>query len=36
MLDLVVGGKTLPAPRRVSLLNTLVRATRDRKVVPAG
>ncbi len=36
VLDLVIDGNAMPAPRRVSLLNTLVRATRDRKVVPAG
>jgi putative heme-binding domain-containing protein len=36
VLDLLIAGPALPSPRRVSLLNTLVRATRDRKVVPAG
>jgi putative heme-binding domain-containing protein len=36
VLDQVIKGKAMPAPRRVLLLNTLVRATRDRKVVPAG
>ena len=37
VLDLVIDGQApCPRPRRVSLLNTLVRATRDRKVVPAG
>ena len=36
VLDLVIAGHSLPAPRRVALLNTLVGATRDRKLVPAG
>jgi putative heme-binding domain-containing protein len=36
MLDLLIAGEALPSPRRVSLLNTLVGATRDRKVAPAG
>jgi putative heme-binding domain-containing protein len=36
VLDLLVKGDTMPRSRRVPLLNTLVRATRDRKVVPAG
>jgi putative heme-binding domain-containing protein len=36
VLDQVIEGKAMPAARRVLLLNTLVRATRDRKVVPAG
>ena len=36
VLDLLIAGQALPVPRRVELLNTLVGATRDRKVVPAG
>jgi len=36
IFDLVVGDQDLPAPRRVSLLSALVRAARDRKVVPPG
>ncbi len=36
IFDLVVGDQTLPAPRRVSLLGALIRATRDHKVVPPG
>ncbi len=36
VLDVVINGKTIPAARRVALLNTLVRASRDRKVLPAG
>ena len=36
VLDLVIAGNGIPMARRVSLLNTLVRASRDRKVVPAG
>jgi putative heme-binding domain-containing protein len=36
VLDQVIEGKAMPAPRRVLLFNTLVRATRDRKVIPAG
>ena len=36
VLDLVTGGPSLPGPRRASLLNALVGAAHQRKVVPAG
>jgi putative heme-binding domain-containing protein len=36
VLDLLIADHALPAPRRVALLNTLVRVARDRKVLPAG
>jgi putative heme-binding domain-containing protein len=36
VLDLVITGDTMPAARRVALLNTLVRASRDRKIMPVG
>ena len=36
VLNLLIGDRTVPEARRASLLNTIVRATHDRKVVPAG
>ncbi|APW63153.1 PVC-type heme-binding CxxCH protein [Paludisphaera borealis] len=36
VLDLVEREKSLPSSRRATLLNALVRASRDRKAVPSG
>ncbi len=36
VLDLVVRGEAIPASRRVALLDLLARASRQRKLVPAG
>ena len=36
VLDFAVANQAVPAPRRVALLNTLIRATRERKVRPSG
>ncbi|WP_165073659.1 PVC-type heme-binding CxxCH protein [Paludisphaera rhizosphaerae] len=36
MLDVVEKKEGMPTPRRAALLETLVRAARDRKVIPSG